>query len=134
VLGEMLCLSLAFHQVTLPQDALLIPIPLHKSRERTRGFNQSRLIAEECAHILNLLVRTDILQRTKKTVPQMELVREARLTNLIGAFAVSDPHAVRNRTCVLIDDIKTTGTTLEEAARALKNVGAKRIWTLTIAR
>lgn len=134
LLGEMLFLSLAFYQVALPEDALLIPIPLHKSRERTRGFNQSHLIAQELAQKLHLTFRTDILKKIKKTAPQMELSREARLMNLAGAFAVSDADAVRNRTCILVDDVKTTGATMEEAARVLKNAGAGKIWAITVAR
>lgn len=134
VLGEMLCSSLAFYQVALPHDVFLIPIPLHKSRERTRGFNQSRLIAQELARKLHLTLRTDILKKIKETAPQMELLREARLTNLAGTFVVSDTSAVRNRTCILVDDIKTTGATMEEAARVLKDAGARKIWAITIAR
>lgn len=134
MLGELLCASLAFYRVSLPQDALIIPIPLHKSRERVRGFNQSRLIAHTAASILNLPMRTDILRKIKKTAPQMELAREARLTNLADAFAVSDIHAIRNRTCILIDDVSTTGATMESAAKTLKAAGAKKIWALTVAR
>ena len=134
VLAELLRSSLVFHQVALPKNALLIPIPLHKSRERVRGFNQSRLIAQEYAHGLQQTLHTDILHKTKKTAPQMELLREARLTNLAGAFTVSDANVISNRTCILIDDVKTTGTTMEEAARALKNAGAGKIWAITVAR
>ena len=64
----------------------------------------------------------------------MELPREERLKNVSGAFAVSDTAAVANRTCILIDDVKTTGATLESAARALRAVGAKRVLALTVAR
>ncbi|MBI2053434.1 MAG: ComF family protein [Candidatus Sungbacteria bacterium] len=112
----------------------MIPIPLHKSRERVRGFNQSRLIAQECARSLRRPLHTDILHKTKKTAPQMELLREARLTNLAGAFTVSSADAIRNRTCILIDDVKTTGATMESAARTLKDAGAGKIWAITIAR
>lgn len=64
----------------------------------------------------------------------MELPREERLKNVSGAFAVSDSSAVANRTIILLDDVKTTGATLESAARALKAAGAKRVWALTVAR
>lgn len=133
-LGNLLLDALAFYRVALPKDAPIIPLPLHPSRERTRGFNQSLLIANALGEKLGLSVRDDVLKKIKKTKAQMELPREERLKNVADAFAVSDTAAVRNRTCILVDDVKTTGATLEFAARALKAAGAKRVWTLTVAR
>jgi len=134
ILGSMLYRAIAYHGVILSRDSILIPIPLHPARERTRGFNQSRLIADALGMKLGIGMRTDLLKKIKNTRSQMELPREERLKNVSGAFAVSDTAAVANRTCVLIDDVKTTGATLESAARALRAVGAKRVLALTVAR
>lgn len=133
-LGNLVLEALAFYRVIFPKDALIIPVPLHPSRERMRGFNQARLIAYVLGEKLELSVRRDILKKIKKTRPQMELPREERLKNILEAFAVSDTAAVRNQTCILVDDVKTTGATLESATRALKRAGAKRVWALTVAR
>ena len=133
ILADMLYRAIAYHGVVLSRHALIVPIPLYKARERVRGFNQARLIAHALGTRMGIPVRADILLKTKKTAPQMALRREERLTNLVGAFAVSDTESVRNRTIILMDDIKTTGTTLEEAAKVLKAAGAKRIWAITVA-
>lgn len=133
-LGDLLLAALAFYHVTLAKDAPIIPLPLHPSRERTRGFNQSLLIANALGEKLGLSVRDNALKKIKKTKAQMELPREERFKNVSDAFAVSDTAAVHNRTCILVDDVKTTGATLESAARALKRAGAKRVWALTVAR
>ncbi len=134
ILGALLYRAIAYHGVILSRDSLIIPIPLHPARRRTRGFNQSRLIADVLGAKLGITVRPDLLKKIKNTRPQMELPREERLKNVTGAFAMSDTATVRNRTCILIDDVKTTGATLESAARTLRAAGAKRIWALTIAR
>jgi len=132
-LAELLRSYLSYCRIAIPSGALLIPIPLHKKRERTRGFNQSLLIATALGEKLGMEVRGDILRKTKKTTPQMELSREERLKNMDGVFAVSDTSIVRNRTILLLDDVKTTGATLENAARVLRSAGAKRVWALTVA-
>ncbi len=133
ILGAMLYRAIAYHGVVLSQHALLVPIPLHKARERVRGFNQAHLIAQTLGAKIGIPIASDILLKTKKTPAQMALRREVRLTNVAGAFAVSDTAEVRNRTIILLDDVKTTGATLEEAAKTLKSAGAKRVWAITVA-
>ena len=133
VLADMLGDYLRYFRISLPRDGLLIPIPLHKSREAARGFNQSFLIARSLGEKFGVKTPKDILQKIKSTKPQMELTREERLKNAIGTFAVSDRKTVANRTIILLDDVKTTGATLEEAAHTLKASGAKKIWAITIA-
>lgn len=117
----------------ISRDALLIPVPLHRARERVRGFNQSALIAEALGAKIGITVRGNILKKIKNTALQMALPREQRLKNVIGAYAVSDTDAVINRTIILLDDVKTTGATLKECARALQGAGAKKIWAITVA-
>lgn len=133
ILAGLLVRSIHYFGTALPRHALIVPIPLSPARERVRGFNQSLLIAEDMGNALDIPVRSDILKKIKTTKPQMELRREERVKNLACAFAVSDSNAVRNRTIILLDDVKTTGTTLESAAKTLKAAGATRIWAITIA-
>lgn len=134
ILGALLSRAIAYQGLLLSRDFIIIPIPLHPSRKRTRGFNQAGLIAEALGGKLGIDVRADILRKIKNTRPQMELPREERLENVSGAYAVSDSNSIINRTIILLDDVKTTGATLESAARALRSAGAKKIWALTVAR
>lgn len=133
IFADMIVAHLATMQVALPKDALLVPVPLHKSRERERGFNQSFLITKILGEKLGIEVRRDVLKKIKKTVPQMELLREERLKNLADTFAFSNSALVQGKTVILVDDVKTSGATLEEAARLLKQSGAKQIWAITVA-
>lgn len=120
--------------VVFPPETLVIPIPLHPWRERRRGFNQSELIARYlCGENQNLSCDISILRRVKNTTPQIELSHAERTKNLTGSFRVKNSDAVRGRTILLLDDVKTTGSTIEEAARVLKEAGAKRVWAMTVA-
>lgn len=131
--ADMLAAHLADMRIALPKDAVLVPVPLHKTRERERGFNQSWLIAKLLGEKLGVEVGRDALRKIKKTMPQMVLLREERLRNLTDTFTVRNPLAVRGKTIALIDDVKTTGATLEEASRVLKQAGANQIWAITVA-
>jgi ComF family protein len=115
---------------------LLIPVPLHKSRRRARGFNQAELIA--CAAGTRLSPRVEvasgILLRQRDTISQVGLSREERMENVRGAFRVSAPNRVKGRILIVVDDVMTTGTTLSECARVLKQAGAERVWAATVAR
>lgn len=109
----------------------IIPIPLHSSRKRKRGYNQAELIAQELSVLTGIPCRSDVLFRIKKTKPQKELDDEERKRNLTGAFAVSGIwRAPQN--ILLIDDIYTTGSTMERAAKMLKMAGGENIYFLTI--
>jgi ComF family protein len=120
---------------------LVVPIPLHPSRRRERGFNQSELLAEGLARALGKRVAgaapqiaRACLRRNRATPPQTGLSVSARRENLRGAFAVVKPEVVRGRCIVLIDDVMTTGATLSAGARALKRAGAAQVMGLTLAR
>ncbi|MFZ0314491.1 MAG: ComF family protein [Candidatus Korobacteraceae bacterium] len=115
---------------------LLVPVPLHKSRRRSRGFNQSELIARATAKHLpqRLEVACDALLRQRDTVSQVGLTREERIANVRDAFRVADAAQVKGRDVMLVDDVMTTGTTLSECARVLKKAGANRVWAATVAR
>ena len=109
----------------------IMPIPLHPSRRRKRGFNQAEIMAGELASLTGIPLRTDVLFRIKKTSPQKSLGRNERQANLKGAFAVSGTwKACKN--VLLIDDIYTTGATLERAAKMLRIAGAQNVYFLTV--
>lgn len=126
--------SLAARGITIPGHTLIIPIPLHPVRRRRRGFNQSLLIARHLAELVGRRCLTGILQRTKPTQPQMLLAAAKRHHNMQGVFAVVQGEELAGATIVLVDDVKTTGATLEEAAFTLKAAGARRVWAIAVAR
>lgn len=114
---------------------ILIPIPLYKDKELERGFNQAALLTEEIAKKLNLKILKDGLVKTKKTKAQMELKGKERRENVKGTFAfIGDKKEIRNKKILLVDDVITTGSTLNEAAKVLKRAGAKVVWGLVVAK
>lgn len=117
----------------LPPPDALVPVPLHPRRLLLRGFNQSREIARLVARRHGLPIEQGALRRIRRTVPQMELAREARAENIRGAFRAEAP-LVEGKRLLLVDDIMTTGSTLEECARELLRAGAKRVDVLVLAR
>lgn len=114
-------------------SCFLIPVPLHKSRYRERGFNQSEIIAEEISKIIGLSVLKNVLKRKKNTKDQTNLSPQQREENVRGAFVVSQPEMINGKNIILVDDVITTGATLNECARMLKQAGAERILGITIA-
>lgn len=109
----------------------IIPVPVHKSRLRKRGFNQAEELAERLSKRTGIPVRNEFLKRTRKTLPQKALDPAARLKNLEQAFECA-PLPAQIRTVLLIDDIYTTGSTAEACARALKQAGARRVVPVVI--
>jgi ComF family protein len=141
-LGELLAptwvsLAQAF-ELNLP---LIVPVPLHASRRRERGFNQSEMLAAGLVRALGRQngglapqIARGCLRRKRATPPQTGLSVAARRENLRGAFEVVRPAQVRGRAIVLVDDVMTTGATLSACARALKQAGAAQVLGLTLAR
>jgi ComF family protein len=113
---------------------VIVPVPLHPSRLRDRGFNQSLLLADHLGRHLGRPVSTTELIRTVATEPQTSLTRSARIRNLRRAFVVRHTEAFGGRNVLLIDDVFTTGTTLNECAKALRSAGAAMVSALTLAR
>jgi len=111
---------------------ILVPVPLHKSRLRFRGFNQSELLVRALAEITGFKVETAI-ERIKKTKPQINLNRDKRESNIEGAFKVKQDNFVSGKEILLVDDVATTGATLNECARVLKQAGASSVWALVLA-
>jgi ComF family protein len=112
----------------------LVPVPLHPRRQRTRGFNQSELLAEALGHQAGIAVAASALVRRKDTRSQTGLSAAARRANVKDAFAVRRRAQVAGRTVVLVDDVLTTGATAAACARALRAAGAREVRILTAAR
>lgn len=111
---------------------ILTFVPLNKIREKERGFNQAKLLADEISKILNL-ESIGVLERIRNTPFQASLKREERLTNLKDAFSVIDKKLLKDKTILIIDDIFTTGTTINECSKMLKKAGCKRVFCITFA-
>lgn len=122
------------------ENSVLVPIPLHSKRQRWRGFNQSEELGKRIAKQLGMGYNKDLLVRVVNTPPQVRLHKAERLRNTRGIFALKTPNealsevGLDRKDIILFDDVWTTGSTLNEAARVLKKAGAKRIIALAIAR
>ncbi|MBI4233214.1 MAG: ComF family protein [Chloroflexi bacterium] len=129
-LAGLLAEHLQAHPV--PAD-LIVPVPLHPRRERQRGFNQAALLAKEAGRRLRLPLVERALARVRDSPPQARSAsREERRANVQGAFMARQ--GFQGRCVLLVDDVCTTGATLEACAGALRNAGASSIWALTLAR
>jgi len=117
----------------LPAD-VIVPVPLHRSRLRERGYNQATLLAQALGAEIGLPVRKDWLVRTRVTPPQVGLDVSERKMNVAGAFHCRDGDAVAGCRGLLIDDVCTTGATLESCSLALRQAGARSVWAFTLAR
>ncbi len=115
---------------------IIAPVPLHWRRLWWRKYNQSALLAYGVSRRANLSCIPDLLYRTRYTKPQMRLKRSERLKNVKGVFAVTEKYAalVANKHILLVDDVITTGSTVESCATVLKKAGAREISVLTLAR
>jgi ComF family protein len=112
---------------------LVIPVPLFPVREKERGFNQSKAIAQGFFSEFDFTHRTRVLSRIKSTLSQTELSREERLENIYEAFTIMHSEETKGRNVILVDDVVTTGATLNECARVLKEAGTKHVWAITLA-
>ncbi len=113
---------------------LVLPVPLHPRRLRERGFNQSALLAKFLAKKIGAVMDLNTLKRRSWTVPQTRLTREERLKNVKDAFVVPDAWRLKGLRVLLVDDVFTTGTTLSECAKVLKENGAREVMALTVSR
>lgn len=111
----------------------LIPVPIHKSRLKQRGFNQAEILAKHLA-VYCTLPCEDILIRKRKTESQTKLNRKQRQQNITDAFEIKKGAKIKGRAFILIDDVCTTGATLEECAKVLKAAGAREVLALTALR
>jgi len=112
-----------------------IPVPLHPKRLRWRGFNQSELIARLIAANLGGEFLSDVLIRIKNILPQTQFKGSERIKNIEGCFKfVGETEQVKGKIVILVDDVMTTGATINECAKALKLAGAKKVWGFAMAR
>ena len=115
-------------------DRLLVPVPLHRTRLWSRGFNQSALVARELSRRLGVATDPLALRRTRRTPPLKGMSPLQRRKTVAGAFRVPDKATIAGKTIILIDDVLTTGSTADACARALKRAGAARVELVSWAR
>jgi len=133
-LGKPLSLWMAGQvRVTIPLD-MAMPVPLHKKRLRQRGFNQALLLAHGVSERFKMPLNYDNLVRSRYTRPQVELSGRERAENVRGAFSLIHPAGVCEKRILLIDDVFTTGSTMNECAKVLKDAGAVSVTVFTLAR
>jgi len=113
---------------------LVIPVPLHVKRLRKRGFNQALLVAELLAQEWRIPLHRQAMKRMRWTEPQINLAAELRRENVKGAFTVPDTALVAGKRVLLVDDVFTTGSTVDECARMLKKAGATDVLVATVTR
>ena len=116
------------------QNSVLIPIPMDKNKVKRRGYNQSEEIAKEISKHTQSPVLTDILFKIKPTEPQMKLSKEERENNLKGTFIAKNLEKIKNKKIFLIDDVYTTGSTMEECASVLRTGRTNQIFGIVFAR
>lgn len=115
--------------------SLLVPVPLAPKRFNERGFNQALLLAAALGKILAIPVDTNTLLRIKETKPQVECeTSQERQKNVLGAFALRESGDLKGKTILLVDDIYTSGATMNECARLLKRAGARTVWGVAVAK
>ncbi len=136
ILGELLIRYVKNCELQIPQlsNYLITYVPLHKSRERQRGFNQAKLVAEFVAGHFGLPL-VESLERIKKTEPQAKMKnKEERLKNISGCFKIINSDSVKEKNIILIDDVFTTGDTINEAVKILKENHCGKIIALVAAK
>ncbi len=132
-LGDLLIEAAARHLAGRPVD-LLVPVPLHRRRERDRGFNQAELLARRVGAAMGVPVGRRVVVRRAATAPQTELTAPQRWANVRDAFSLARPRAIQGRHVVLVDDLVTTGATARACAVCLARGGAASVGLVTVAR
>ena len=112
---------------------IIISVPLHKNREAKRGYNQARLVSGALSRITGIKEYSRLLVRNRNTGAQSLLDRKSRLVNLNDAFGITNERLIKDKNILLIDDIMTTGSTINECARTLKKAGARTVTAAVIA-
>lgn len=121
------------HAGYLRQCECIVPIPIHPSRLKMRGFNQSELLAMEVAHSFGIPMVTNAVVRYRPTNPQVNLPLDERHENVRNAFEVVRKEDIAGKRVLLVDDVFTTGSTLDAAAQVIRDAGAKEVHVLTVA-
>ncbi|MFQ5902686.1 MAG: double zinc ribbon domain-containing protein [Candidatus Binatia bacterium] len=132
-LGRLMARGCSEFFLGCPLD-IIIPVPLHPKRLRWRGFNQAVILAREVGRLWHVPMDPFILFRSRETPPQTQLPEEERRKNVRRAFSLNPEKSVRGRTLLLVDDVYTSGATVNECSRTLIRAGAKGVYVLTLAR
>lgn len=133
--GDLIMRHLKLARFTPPHDCIMTAVPLHHKRLRERGFNQADCIARTISTACTIPYDAHLLSRTLHTPQQTHLQeRKKRLENMQNAFLSKDTYKVRGKTVIIVDDVMTTGATLEACARALRDAGAKKIIAFVVAK
>lgn len=118
----------------LPQS-IVIPVPLHFFKRNFRGFNQAQVLGEAVGQTLDLELKPGVLTRQRFTASQTGLKKRERSENIEGAFVISSKvRSIAGKNIVLVDDVWTTGATIKECSKVLKQAGVKKVWAMTLAR
>jgi ComF family protein len=121
------------HNISFPKTWVVVPVPLHRKKFNTRGFNQAALLAQHIAKANNLRFAPRALRRVQMAEIQSTLSKKDREKNLQGAF-LANTSMVAEKNILLVDDVATTLSTLNECSKMLKKSGAKNIWAVVAAR
>jgi len=121
----------AIHNPAVQEDAILVPLPLHSKKKKERGFNQAEILAQQLSERLNMRME-NVLIRTLDTPPQSGLHPRMRIENVAGAFDIAKDANVQGKNYIIIDDIYTTGASLNECARVLTNADAGSVNCMTL--
>ncbi len=132
-LGKKIGERIVQHNLTGEIDAL-VPVPLHAQRMRERGYNQAELLAEQVSELIGVPCLKDVLLRTRYTQPQAAMRREERRSNIQGAFAIKTGSTIDKARIALVDDVLTTGSTMNECAQVLRQAGAASVMSVTVVR
>ncbi len=132
-LGRLLALGCEEFLAGLNAD-LIVPVPLYPKRLRWRGFNQSLLLGREVSRAYGIPMDPFVLLRRRETAAQTQLAEDERRRNVRGAFELNAERSVKGKCVLLIDDVYTSGATVNECSRTLKQGGAKAVYVLTLAR
>jgi competence protein ComFC len=133
LLARWLCAAVHDERIRNHHFDVIVPVPLHRARERERGFNQAALLADLLSREMSILAKP-VLERVRYTTTQTAFDRTERMENLRGAFRLRKRADVRGLRVLLIDDVLTTGSTVSECARVLKEAGASSVHAATAAR
>lgn len=133
-LGEAMCMRLIHQRALYKRIDLVIPVPLHPSRQEERGYNQAELLAKVLCETCRMPLQPEVLVRVKKTGSQVGRTRVQRMEAMRHVFAVTDGHAVKDKCILLVDDVFTTGATALSCADALYAAGAQEVAVITVCR
>ena len=133
ILGDLLINALKDQQ-NLGKNLLITAVPIHYLRKARRGYNQAEILADYVSTKLNLPKNFNLIKKIRKTKPQVQTEGAARRKNLINSMKICKGLKLKSKTIIVVDDVFTTGTTLNECARILKVAGARRVWGLVVAK